>query len=138
MPEPTGLTQTFFGDHARLDTHLSPYRSDATLGLFFGFIDNKDYIQALHQICKENSVTANAILPILLQFKDPLSINLDAQIGEAQKTALHHVAIKQNRVGYGLLTEAGANTKLKDSHEKAAIDYLLFEPLPRGQRGLSR
>lgn len=135
MPEPTTPQQTGFYTvaHTSLLMQLRPYRLPETSS-FFSLIDNRSYNQALHHLCMDSRETANTLLDILLKFKGTLLINLDEQIGEEHQSALHHVAIKQNRRGYCLLTQAGANTELRDAQGAMAIDYLLFEPFPGYQR----
>lgn len=130
MPMLTGLTQTFFNEaiHQRLVIQLRPYFSDIS-NAFFGLIENKNYNLAFQHICRDSSETANRILAILLQFKEELNIHLNEQVGEEQQSALHHVAIKQNRYGYQLLLQAGIDAGLIDAEGKTAIAYFLFEPL---------
>jgi len=89
-----------------------------------------NFDQAVRRLCtfKEEPERALPILNILLQFKNQLKINLDAQVGDEKYAAIHYAAVKValhgDRSLYDLLVKQGANEALPDKHGKSAAQHL--------------
>jgi len=93
-------------------------------------VEKFNYGQAVRKLCtfKEEPERALPILNILLQFKNQLKINLDAQVGDEKYAAIHYAAVKValhgDRSLYDLLVKQGANEALPDKHGKSAAQHL--------------
>jgi hypothetical protein len=117
LPKPRSSALFKKSDHDELVTKLTEAQLlRPRLAKIVSLAKEKKYTSALRTAAndKQDGLTA---VNILSAFKDSLKINIDEQVGEDARAAIHHAILKENWDVVDVLIKNGANTSLIDKHE---------------------
>lgn len=94
---------------------------------FSDYIDERQYTKALRTACRNISANKHTfdLIKILLSYKQPLSINIDEQVGQDNFAAIHYAATQGHQELYDYLVQQGANVQVSDAKGISAERYML-------------